>query len=103
MKHILLLSSARLNGTIVLRSFGQLENVVISNEFTTYMNFEDAKGYHAWDFHHDGHFRNVQQLVEMAKDASSRGLILVEHTMAGDLNDAELDLLRTEFVIVAVV
>ncbi len=74
-RFILLLSSARMNGTIILRSLGQLENTVISNEYTTYMNFGGR--YRHWDDNHPEHSKKVTSLLEKVKEAQTEGKILL--------------------------
>lgn len=102
-KFIVLLSSARMNGTIVLRSLGQADNVVISNEYTTHMNMKGLEGYHHWDDFHDGHYQQVLQLVQKARNARSQGKFYVEHSMAGDLNDEEMAAIRGSMALVVAV
>lgn len=104
-RFILLLSSARMNGTIILRSLGQLENTIISNEYTTYMNFGGL--YRHWDDSHSEHSQKVVELLQKVKEAQDQGKTFIEHSMAGDLNDEEMSFIRTRMslnvLIVAVV
>lgn len=102
-KSIILLSSGRMNRTIILRSLGQLGNAVISNEYTTYINIKDSQGYHHGDDYHDEHYQHVADLMQKIKETQTQGKIHIEHSMAGDLNDEEMSLIRRNMGVLVVV
>jgi hypothetical protein len=87
---ILFLSIARMNGTIILRSFGQIPNSMIWNKIGTYF-YHSMKGYHSWDFVNDEHTKQIDDIINKANEYSGPSFF---HEVTGELNIFELDRLK---------
>lgn len=97
---IILLSSARCNGTVILRHFGQIPNSKIANERATrYYNEEGETGY--VDCYQHTESRHLQQIKDLIQE-SNNSEIFISHEQAGDFTVEELQFLRNDgFIIVA--
>jgi hypothetical protein len=99
-KRIVLLTSARMNGTIILRCFGQIPGVGIRNEMSTYFHHKnvDKKDGIAWDSEPDAeHAEQINHIIKTTQNCFF-------HEMAGDLTLTELQALKKNgFIIVAVI
>lgn len=88
---VIFLSVARMNGTIILRVFGQLPGAHITNEDLTY--FYLKPGYKAWNYFNAEHTQKVHDLIFKAKAHPGP---FFAHEMTGDISEIELKMLRTE-------
>jgi hypothetical protein len=90
---IILLSLARMNGTIITRSFAQLVNSKIYNEITTH--FYSTKGY--VDFNTpstEEELLKIKDMIQLANDNDSNGFISIFHEMAGDFKRDQIQILK---------
>lgn len=88
---IILLSLARMNGTVITKSLGQIKNAVICNEFLThfpngYINFDDASL--------PEEVQRIETMISVTEELLVSNHIAIFHEMAGDFKRDQIKLLK---------
>lgn len=96
-KSIIFISLPRANGTIILRSFGQLAGSEIYNEYLTTLPLPNRP----WS----GNVRKekVDSIIKQANTHANNGTLCFHHEIVGTVSLGELQLLKPHFTIVAVI
>lgn len=92
-RKIILFSLARMNSTIITRSFAQLLNSKIYNEFLTH--FHTTKGY--VDFNsssNEEEINKIKEMIDLANHNEKEGYISIFHEMVGDLKKDQIQFLK---------
>lgn len=81
-RSFMLFSSAYMNGSIILRHFGQIPGSIIFNEWSTYSKCQ-SKGYYTWSYDTSEHDKQCEKwlITEETQPADT-----FSHEMVGDLS-----------------